>query len=173
MSHQIYIIVAVDKNHGIGKNGTLPWSLKKEMQFFKETTTTVKDPKKQNMVIMGRKSWESLPEKYRPLPNRANVVLTSQDDYEVEGAAVALSLQEAISLADDNIETIFIIGGGRVYSEAINNPDLTGIYITRIETEYDCDTHFPSIPEEFSSETTLGEIEEDGVYYTFNLLIRQ
>ncbi|EPB69647.1 putative dihydrofolate reductase [Ancylostoma ceylanicum] len=70
------LIVAVDSKFGIGKNGTIPWTLRKDMNFFVKHTSTTEDPAKMNAVIMGRKCWESIPEKFRPLKNRLNVVIS-------------------------------------------------------------------------------------------------
>ena len=74
------LIVAMDSQNGIGKNGQLPWHLPADLKHFKEITCTVRDPKKQNVVLMGRKTWDSIPEKFRPLPGRINVVLTRHPD---------------------------------------------------------------------------------------------
>ena len=75
------LVVAMDEERGIGKQGTLAWRLPADLKHFKEITTEVKDMKKQNAVIMGRKTWESLPEKFRPLPQRLNIVVTTQPNY--------------------------------------------------------------------------------------------
>lgn len=167
MNHPIYIIVATDRNNGIGIRGDLPWRLKKDLKFFQETTTKTKNPDRQNMVIMGRTTWESIPEKHQPLKNRHNVILTRNPDYKAEGAAIYHSLDEAIASADDQIENIFIIGGGKVYAEAINHPQLTGIYVTRIDSEYNCDAFFPKIPKNFSETKNLGKVSEDRVSFEF------
>ncbi|MFH1283985.1 MAG: dihydrofolate reductase [Candidatus Peregrinibacteria bacterium] len=167
--HKVYIIVAVEKNFGIGKEGGIPWHFKKEMKFFKETTTKTADPDKQNIVIMGRTTWESLTPKFKPLANRKNIVLTTNPDYKAHGAEICDSLSKAIDSADDSIETIFIIGGTSVYNEAIKNSKTDGIYITKLDAPYDCDTFFPQIPEEFKKHTSLGKDEEDGVNFEYLL----
>lgn len=166
--HEIYIAVAVDENNGIGKDNKLPWAFKKEMRYFTNLTTKTDDPKKQNMVIFGQKTWESLPEKYRPLPNRRNIVLTFDKNYEARGAEVATSFDEAFALADNKTERIFILGGGSVYKAMIENPRLTGVYLTKIHHVYDCDTFFPEIPKKFSQQK-LGSEEEDGIKFDFLL----
>lgn len=167
-SHPLYIIVAVDEKYGIGKGGKLPWHLKGDMEFFREMTTKTDDPKKQNMVIMGRKTWESIPEKFRPLEGRKNGVLTRDNRNKImltettnaraifpreldtkQGTAKAVveifhSLNEAIASArnDKEVEKIFIIGGAQVFKEALSHPDLSGIYLTKIHKTFECDTFF-------------------------------
>lgn len=168
MKHPIYLIVAVDKNMGIGKDGKLPWKFKNEIKFFKKITSETTDPTKQNLVIMGRSTWESIPEKFRPLPGRKNAVLTSQSDYQALDANIYHSFGEALKSADENTEKIFIIGGAKVFNEAISNPDLTGIYLTRIDSVFDCDTFFPKIPEGFSGLALTEEIE-DGINISYLL----
>lgn len=162
MNHPIYLVVAVDRNFGIGKDGKLPWRFKNEMKFFKKITSETTDHDKQNLVIMGRTTWESIPEKFRPLPGRKNAVLTSQSDYRAIGANIYHSLNEALESVDETTEKIFIIGGAKVFNEAISTPDLTGIYLTKIDSVFDCDTFFPQIPEGFS-ELALTEEIENGV----------
>ncbi|MBI4975388.1 dihydrofolate reductase [Candidatus Peregrinibacteria bacterium] len=166
---EIYIVVAVDENDGIGKNGKLPWSFKKEIAYFKNLTTTTNNPNNKNIVIMGRKTWESIDLKYRPLKNRINVILTKNKDFKAEGAKISSSIEEALSFADNQTEKIFIIGGATLFNETINLPGLTGIYLTRIESKYDCDTYFPTIPNRFSNKKELGSEEENGIKYKFFL----
>lgn len=167
--HPLYIVVAADQKNGIGIRGTLPWKLKGDMRFFKDITTKTKDPKKRNMVIMGRTTWESLPEKHRPLPGRVNVVLSRNADFSPTGAKRASSLEEAMKLAGSSIETCFIIGGGSVYREGVNFSLLSGIYLTRIQKEYPCDTFFPEIPKKFSHIQSLGKEKEGDTEYEYLL----
>lgn len=172
MKHPIYIIVAMDEKRGIGKNGALPWKLKKEMKYFADTTTKTEDPHKQNLVIMGRTTWESLPEAYRPLPRRKNVVLTHNEDYQADGATVVHSIEEAIDQADSNIESIFILGGAKVFQEMINDPVLDGLYITHIHSVFHCDVFFPQIPQSFSNHQQIGEEMEGDLSYKYLLYKR-
>ena len=118
------IIVAATKELGIGLNGTLPWKLPADMAFFKELTTATESTKKVNAVIMGRKTWESLPAKFRPLPRRLNVVLTkeylSSPEYCPDNVQKCSSLDAALdSLSDpgvsSQIEQIFVIGGAQIF----------------------------------------------------------
>lgn len=165
--HKIYLIVATDEHMGIGKDGKMPWNLKNEMKHFTETTTKVDDSTKQNVVIMGRGTWESIPENHRPLKDRINVILTMNPDYKAEGAKVMHSLDNALGSADSSIEKIFIIGGGYVFKEFINDERLDGIFLTRINGDFECDTFFPEIPEDFEDEVKLGGAEEDNISYEF------
>lgn len=169
MKHNIFIIVAADRNLGIGKNGVMPWDFKKELKHFQDVTTKIDDPHKMNMVIMGRTTWYSIPSAHRPLKKRKNVVLTREGEKNSEGAWFCSSIEEAISLADDCIENIFIVGGASVYKQAIDQDIADGIYLTQIDAEYDCDTHFPDIPSEFGEAKVIGGDEEDGVRFKYLL----
>lgn len=167
MKHNVYIIVAADRNNGIGKNGKLPWHLSEDMAFFRNTTSEVFNDGKQNMVIMGRKTWESIPKKFRPLPRRQNVILTRRAHFQAPGAITKASLEQAFKIADDDIENIFVIGGAQVFAEALENPRITGIYMTKIDSAYDCDTFLPEMPKTFINTENLGTVEEKGVQYSF------
>lgn len=165
----IYISVAVDQNFGIGKDGKLPWRIRKEIQFFKELTTHTEDPHKQNMVIMGRKTWDSIPHKFRPLPNRQNLVLSRKKNFHLDKAQTANSIEEAIQKADDMIETIYIIGGAQIFKHAMEFQDLTGMYITEIQKSYDCDTYYPEFDHKLYQKKIIGQDQEDGVDFNYYL----
>lgn len=170
VTHPIYLVVAVDQNFGIGKDGKLPWHFKKELQYFKDLTTSTEDPSNINVVIMGRRTWESLPSAFRPLPGRKNLVLTKQHHYEVAGGAeICDSLEEALSTIDENTETVFIIGGANLFEQILHHPDLAGIYLTLINHKYDCDTYLPSIPERFSEKQLLHEENDSGTQLQYFL----
>lgn len=166
-SHQVLIIAAVDEKNGLGRGGRLPWRIKKETRYFLENTTRTSNPGKQNMVVMGRATWESLPEKFRPLPGRRNVVLSGDSEYKAPGALARHSLDAALASADEGIENIFVIGGARVYKEAVLHPAVDGIYLTRIKKDYHCDVFFPAIPKDFKSVQKLGIDEENGVQFEY------
>ncbi|KAG6447217.1 hypothetical protein O3G_MSEX004814 [Manduca sexta] len=148
---KLNLIAAACENMGIGANGTLPWRLKKEMAYFATMTTKVEDPKKVNAVIMGRVTWDSIPPKYRPLPNRINVVLTRNvnvvKEKVPEGVVVVPGLDEAIKYIEgrDDIEATWVIGGSSVYKAAIEHENCGKIYLTEIQKSFDCDTFFPKI----------------------------
>lgn len=146
---RLNLIVAACNNNGIGKNGQLPWNLRKDMDHFRKITTQTKDPEKKNAVIMGRKTWFSIPEKFRPLKGRVNVVLSRELKEVPEGVYISRSLPEALELLRgesfrDKIENINIIGGSSVYEEAVTTCDCR-IYLTRVLADLDCDTFLPEI----------------------------
>lgn len=164
------IIAAIDQKRGIGKNNQIPWHLSGDFKFFAETTKATTDPQKQNAVIMGSKTWESLPEAFKPLPGRLNVVLNRESGYDAgEGVPVYESLEQALANLKErsDIEQAFIIGGGQLYAYAINLPECTKLYLTEIQETFDCDTFFPEIPEHFKESTRSETHEEKGITYQF------
>lgn len=170
--HGVYIVVAADEQNGIGRKRDLPWRLKNEMAYFRDRTTQTKDPTKQNLVIMGRTTWESIPEKYRPLPGRKNVVLTREADYQAPGAVAVTSLDQAFACADDTIEQVYVIGGASVYEQAVARPELDGIYLTRVHGTFDCDTFFPAFVEHFPNQERLGSDNDGEISYDYLLYTR-
>lgn len=168
-NHKLYIIVATDENNGIGKNGKMPWNLKDELKHFQAVTTKTKDSEKQNMVIMGRTTWYSIPEKHRPLKNRRNIVLTRESETNTKDVTFCNSMDEALGKANENTENIFIMGGASVYKQAIENNITDGIFVTRLHKEYDCDTFFPEIPPRFDQKTSLGKGTEGGIDFEYLL----
>jgi len=164
------LVAAMDAQRGIGFKGDLPWHLPADMAYFKKLTTETRAPDKTNAVIMGRKTWESIPDRFRPLPNRHNVILTRQPDYDPgKGARVAGDLDQALSLiaAIESIDVIFVIGGGAVYDEAIRRKDCNRVFLTEIETRFRCDTFFPELPAEFSLASCSSEQEQKGLKFRF------
>ena len=140
---RVSLIVAVAENGVIGKDNDLIWNLPKDMQYFKETTLG-------HHVIMGRKNFESIPVKYRPLPNRTNIVVSRQSDYHAEGCILVHSLEEALSIAKKNNDhEPFIIGGGQIYQLALEADLVDRIYLTKVHKSFDGDTFFPSLSEEW------------------------
>ena len=134
------VVVAHDLSFGIGVNNELPWHCPADMQHFK-TLTTGTNQNERNTVIMGRKTWESIPEKYRPLPNRDNIVLSNTLS-EISNAKVASSLDQALTLANPNTK-IFVIGGAQIYKEAISHGNCDTLHVTKIFKHCDCDAFFP------------------------------
>ncbi len=149
----ISIIAAIGKNNELGKDNDLIWHFRDDMKFFKTTTTG-------NTVIMGRKTFESLP---HALPDRRNIVITSNKDYKAEGAEVVTGVQEALNTAKD--DNIFIIGGGRIYSEFMKYADR--LYLTEIEAECeDADTFFPEFDKSAYTKETIAEYEASGIRFS-------
>lgn len=136
---KVSLIVAVSENGVIGKDNDLIWHLPNDMQFFKKTTMG-------HHVIMGRKNFESIPHKYRPLPNRTNIVITRQSDYITEDCEVVNSVEEALDVAKKNGDNeAFIIGGGQIYKLAIEKKLIDKIYLTKVHHSFDGDTFFPKL----------------------------
>lgn len=132
---KISMIAAMTRNRVIGKDNDIPWHLPDDFKYFKDTTQG-------HFVIMGRKNFESLPDKFRPLPHRPNVIITRQADYDGEGSYVVDSLAKALDLARANGEDeAFIIGGGQIYQMALPVADL--IYLTEIDAELEGEVFFP------------------------------
>lgn len=148
----VSVIVATTPKGGIGKDGELPWRIPEDMAHFKRMTTTTTSKDKSNAVIMGRKTWQSIPEKFRPLTGRINVVLTSaaaEPDYVSpypDGVLVASSVADAVEKlgAQADVEEIFVIGGQAAYKEAMEMPSCKHIFMTRIGKEFECDAFFPA-----------------------------
>lgn len=147
----VYAIAAVAENGAIGKNNDLIWNLPDDMAFFKKKTLN-------KVIITGRKNFESIPKKFRPLPNRVNIVLTRNKDYDANGALVFQSLEGALDWCKkEEHEEVFVIGGGEVYAEAIRNDMVDVMYLTRVHEEFDADTFYP----EFDESTWNLEILEE------------
>ncbi len=133
----ISIIVAVAENGVIGNDNDLVWNLPTDMNFFKSKTT-------HHHVIMGRKNWESIPPKWRPLPNRTNIVVSRQSSLELDGALVVDSIEAALEVAKSAAEKeAFIIGGGEIYCHAMKYVDK--IYYTEVKATVEGDTWFPKL----------------------------
>ena len=130
---ELTIIAAASANNVIGFDNKLIWNIPKDLKRFKELTQG-------HSVIMGRKTFESLPS---PLPNRRNIVVTRNKEYSPEGIEVFSSVEDAIDVCKDDLQP-FIIGGGEIYSQTINLVDK--IELTRVYKDYQGDTFFPDIP---------------------------
>lgn len=129
---EVAVIVARARNGVIGRNNTLPWRLRADLQQFKQRTLG-------SPVIMGRKTWESLG---RPLPGRQNIVISSQANYAAEGARVVSGLQAAIADCS-NAPQVFVIGGAQIYTEALDLADV--LWVSEIDAEIEGDASFPDI----------------------------
>jgi len=151
------IIAAVAENDVIGKDGEIPWHIPEDLEHFKEKTTG-------HTVVMGRKTFESLPDSFKPLPNRQNIVLTRSDfSPENESVNIANSLEEAWKKSEN--ERVFIIGGAGVYKQCMEEADK--LILTEIKEEYEGDTFFPEYSKENWKEVEREKHEDfDFVEYT-------
>jgi dihydrofolate reductase len=151
------LIAAVAKNGVIGIDNRLPWRLPADLKHFKALTLG-------HTVIMGRKTWESLPAGFRPLPGRRNIVVTRNDGYQAEGAAIAASLPAAVAAADGG--EAFVIGGAELYAAAL--PLADRLQLTEIDTIFEGDTFFPAIDPHQWQETARETHHDDaGFSYAF------
>jgi len=138
---KVALIAAVARNGVIGKDNGLLWRLPEDLAFFKRTTLG-------SPVIMGRRTWDSLPPRFRPLPGRANIVLTRQPGWRADGALVAHDLEQALELALESVASnphglrAFVIGGAELYALAM--PHVDELVLTEIDRDFEGDAHFPA-----------------------------
>lgn len=159
---KIIIIVAVAENNAIGKDNRLLWRLPDDMKFFKEKTEG-------HCVVTGRRNYESIPEKFRPLPGRTNIVVTRQKDYSAPGALVVESIDAAIELAKGRGEDqLFIIGGGEIYAQCMGIAD--EILFTRVHHSFDADTFFPEIGSEWKEVWSAHHAADEKHAYSFTFI---
>ncbi|MEX1014038.1 MAG: dihydrofolate reductase [Candidatus Paceibacterota bacterium] len=151
-------IAAIGKNRAIGKNNKLLWHIPDDLKRFKELTLGYP-------IIMGRKTYESLPENFRPLPGRENIIVTRNKDYNAPGAKITNSLEEAIEYGQSlEKEKIFIGGGQQIYKQAM--PFVNELYLTIINEEKDGDAFFPEYPD-FKEILYKKEKEYKGIRYSW------
>ncbi len=139
---ELVLIAAVARNGTIGADNQLLWHLPEDLAHFRRLTTG-------RPVLMGRKTWESLPARFRPLPGRHNIVLTRDAAWRADGATVATTLDEALAAAMSAatmaapVEQVFVIGGAQIYAETIARADR--LELTEVDRDFDGDVHFPAI----------------------------
>ena len=181
-SVKLNLIVAVCEGGGIGAGGSLPWRLKTELRYFARMTKTTVDKEKRNAVLMGRKTWESIPDKFRPLRDRVNIVLTrSSDKVAGDEVIVCPSFEAAVDKIDTDlgglVETCWVIGGSSVYREGINNDRVSRVYRTEVMERFDCDTFMEELGEEWEEveDDTVpqGVQEEEGVKFRYRVFQRK
>ncbi len=148
---QKIIIAAVSENGVIGKDGDIPWHYSEDMKHFKEKTMD-------HPVVMGSSTYRSLPEDFKPLPGRKNIVLTRSGIDADESVSVANSLEEAWEIAKEHDEKAFIIGGSTIYEQTLEEADK--LVLTRIHEEYEGDTFFPDWNKENWEEKKRDDREE-------------
>ena len=148
---RVSLIAAVADNGVIGKENDLVWSLPDDMSFFKASTSG-------RHVIMGRRNYESIPHKFRPLPGRPNIVMSRNSEYDSGGAALVTSLEDALEIAREAGESeAFIIGGGQIYKMALDARVVDTMYITHVHGEPDGDAFFPEFD---STQWTLTVLDD-------------
>ncbi len=132
---KIGLIWAQARGRVIGKNGVMPWHLPEDLAHFKRVTLN-------HPVVMGRKTWDSIPPRFRPLPGRTNIVVTRQPDWNENGAQRTSSLREALQLCENSAQ-VWIIGGAQIYAQAL--PLADELVVTEIDAAFDGDAHAPAI----------------------------
>jgi dihydrofolate reductase len=152
MAGVVALIAAVGLNRAIGRKGGLLWRLPEDMRHFREKT-------RGKPVVMGRKTWESLPEAFRPLPGRVNIVVSRNRGYPVRGALLAASLEDALLTATGAPE-VFVIGGAELYRQAI--PLARRLYLTEIADGPEADTFFPEVSADEWEETSRQAVRAAG-----------
>jgi dihydrofolate reductase len=155
------VIVAVDRAGGIGRDGGMPWHLPADLKYFARMTKAVaegNDAAVENTVIMGRRTWDSIPDRFRPLAQRRNIVVSRQAGFHADGAESALSLDHALAMADPR-SSCFVIGGAMIYQLALAHPDCAGLLVTEIDADFECTVRFPSL--DAFERVMRGEVQHD------------
>ena len=155
------LIYARARNGVIGKDNALPWHLPEDLAHFK--ATTMGQP-----VIMGRKTWDSLPPKFRPLPGRLNIVVTRQRDWQAEGAQVAHSVEEALALCPNS--TPWVIGGAELYALAL--PLAKRVMVTEIDADFEGNAFAPALGTEWREQSRETHTASNGLVFSFVTLTR-
>lgn len=170
---QFNMLVAMDEKLGIGKNNTLPWRLPQDLKFFKKITLEA-SPDKRNAVIMGRKTWDSLPDKARPLAGRLNIVLSRNKELELPPDCLrACSLEQALDLCaamTDSLQELFIIGGSQVFEAGLKHPGLKRVYLTQLYADFDCDCFFPPFAGVLKELPGSTRETDNGIEFSFKIL---
>lgn len=157
----ISVICAIAQNRAIGKNNQLLWHIPEDFKHFKETTSG-------HPIIMGQRTYESIG---RPLPNRTNIIITDDQNYQVEGCVIVHSIEEAIEKASAvDKDEIFFIGGGMIYRQAV--PIADKLYLTIVEGEFEADTFFPEYVE-FTKIISERESNDEKYRYKFVELVKE
>ncbi|HEY9208191.1 dihydrofolate reductase [Acidovorax sp.] len=156
---EIALIYARAANGVIGKDGTMPWHLPEDLAHFKQLTQG-------SPVIMGRKTWDSLPPRFRPLPGRSNIVITRQPDWSEIGVQRASKLHEALQIAEQsNPATVWVIGGAQIYAQAL--PLAHRVEVTAIAQRFDGDAYAPELGPEWLETTREEHTSASGLPFAF------
>ncbi len=157
------LIFARARNGVIGRDNTLPWHLPEDLAHFKQTTLG-------QPVIMGRKTWDSLPPKFRPLPGRTNIVVTRQSAWQADGAQVAHSVEQALALCPAGAPA-WVIGGAEVYAQAL--PLAGTAVVTEIDADFEGDAYAPTFDSSWHESSRVSGLAANGLRYHFVTLHRQ
>ena len=152
----LHLIYARARNNVIGKNGDLPWHLPEDLAHFKRTTLG-------QAVVMGRITWESIPEKFRPLPGRKNVVVSRQAGYPALGATVVTSFQAALAMFPPD-EVVWLIGGAQLYAQAL--PMASQVVVTEIDDDFEGDAFAPTLGAEWVETQRSQHMSAQGLAYS-------
>jgi len=155
----VSLVAAVANGGVIGRDGTVPWHLPEDMAFFRELTTG-------HPVVMGRRTWDSLPDRFRPLPGRRNIVVTRNTSWEADGAERASSIEEALRLAGADEPVVYVIGGAEIYRAAL--PYADELVLTEVELDVTGDAFFPEWPRDgFLEIDRESRVADDGTRLAF------
>jgi dihydrofolate reductase len=154
---KVGLVYAQARNGVIGQGGSLPWHLPEDLAHFKRTTLGAP-------VIMGRKTWDSLPPRFRPLPGRRNIVVTRDAQWQAAGAERAASLEEALALGRD-AETVWVTGGAEVFRLAL--PRAHVAVVTEIDADFEGDTHAPQLGPEWREVARERHVSANGLAFSF------
>ena len=154
---KLHLIFARAANGAIGQNGAMPWHLPEDLAHFKRTTLGCP-------VIMGRKTWDSLPPRFRPLPGRINVVVTRQENWQAEGERVAHSLPQALALCGE-AQDVWIIGGADIYAQAL--PLASTAVVTEIDAHFEGDAFAPQFGPNWVADKREAHVSSTGLRFSF------
>ena len=152
----LHLIYARARNNVIGLQGDLPWHLPEDLAHFKRTTLG-------QPVVMGRVTWESIPEKFRPLPGRSNVVVSRQSNYPAAGATVVDSLQAALALFPAD-EVVWLIGGAQLYAQGL--PLASQVVVTEIDADFEGDAYAPLLSSDWQEQSRSTHTSAQGLNYS-------
>jgi dihydrofolate reductase len=159
---ELHLIYARARNGVIGRDNTLPWHLPEDLAHFKRLTLGCP-------VIMGRKTWDSLPPKFRPLPGRSNIVITRQPDWHDVGAIAAHGLEAALPLCAQ-ADHVWVIGGAQIYAQAL--PLATTVEVTEIDADFAGDAHAPALGAQWREHQRESHTAANGLAYSFVCYVR-
>ncbi len=158
---RVHLIWAQARNGVIGRDGKLPWHMPEDLAHFKATTLGCP-------VVMGRRTWDSLPPRFRPLPGRTNIVITGQADWHHDGVPVARDLAQALQMCGQlpGVATVWVIGGAQVYAQAL--PLARRAVVTEIEADFEGDAYAPTFGPGWQRTAREAHVSSTGVAYSFN-----